>query len=203
MDSKRLKMKTELEAREREAASHKSSGYSNKTPEELFKAELERIMKENSKLIEEENENLRQQIYRERHSAQVATSSFDSSAHRIKIKWKADKDDKLNGGYNSENLNKFFNKYGDIVALIVSSKKNGSAIVEFKAQDAAEMAVSYEKGDMKNPLKLSWIGDAPRSKKPGPTITESDYESLVLRQLRQAEERKKLIEQMKLQDEDD
>jgi len=160
-------------------------------------------MKENKKLLEEENEILRQQIYRERQSTQMTSSAWDSSKHRIKIKWNADKDDPLNGGYNYENLTKFLNKYGDIVALLVSSKKTGSGIVEFKTQDAAEMSIAYEKGIVENPLKLQWIGDAPRSRKPGATVTETDYESLVLRQMRQAEERKRLIEQMMKEDQDD
>lgn len=205
LDSKRQKMKLDLEAREREAAKGKT-GFSGKsqTPEELFKSELERIMRENKKLLEEENEILRQQIYKERQSTQMtSTSSWDSSKHRIKVKWSADKDDAANGGYNYENLTKFLNKYGDIVALLVSSKKKGSAVVELKTQDAAEMAVAYEKGILENPLKLEWIGDAPKSKKLGATVTETDYESLVLRQMRQAEERKRLIEQMMKDEQDD
>lgn len=204
LDSKRQKMKTDLEAREREAAGSRTS-YNGKsqTPEEIFKAELERIMKENKQLLEEENEILRQQIYSERQRARPAAAQWDSSKHRIKIKWTANKEDPTNGGYSSENLTKFLNKYGDIVAVLVSSKKNGSGVVEFKAQDAAEMAVAYEKGILENPLKLEWIGDAPKSRKPGATINETDYESLVLRQMRQAEERKRLIEQMMKEEADD
>lgn len=196
LDSKRQKLKSDLEARERLAANRKASSYDGKTPEEIFKAELERIMKENKKLLEEENEFLRQEIYKSKVASQSAAPAWDSSKHRIKIKWAANKDDSLNGGYTTEILTKFLNKYGDIVALLVSSKKNGSAVVEFKTQDAAEMAVSYEKGNLSNPLKLEWIGDAPKSRKPGSNVTGTDYESLVLRQLRQAEERKRLIEQM-------
>lgn len=205
LDSKRQKMKLDLEAREREAAKGRT-GFSGKsqTPEELFRTELERIMRENKKLLEEENEILRQQIYKERQSTQMpSASSWDSSKHRIKVKWNAEKDDETNGGYNYENLTKFLNKYGDIVALLVSSKKRGSGIVEFKTQDAGEMAIAYEKGILENPLKLEWIGDAPKSKKPGATVTENDYESLVLRQMRQAEERKRLIEQMMKEDQDE
>lgn len=208
LDSKRQKMKTDLEAREREAAKSRTvfNGKSQ-TPEEIFKSELERIMKENKQLLEEENEIMRQQIFKERQATQMpSASSWDSSKHRIKVKWNALKDDEGNGGnggYNYENLTKFLNKYGDIVALVVSKKKHGSGIVEFKTQDAAEMAIAYEKGILENPLKLEWIGDAPKSKKPGATVTETDYESLVLRQMRQAEERKRLIEQMMQEDGDD
>lgn len=202
LDSKRQKLKSDLEARERQAASRKTSHNGiAQTPEEIFKAELERIMKENKKLLEDENEILRQQIYKERLNVQPSSSSYDSSKHRIKIKWNADSGD--NGGYNYDNLTKFLSKYGDIVALLVSKKKSGSGIVEFKTQDASEMAIAYEKGNLDNPLKLEWIGTAPKSKKPSGNVTETDYESLVLRQMRQAEERKRLIEEMMKEDQHD
>lgn len=202
LDSKRQKLKSDLEAREREAAGRKTGG-KTQTPEELFKSEFDRIMKENKKLLEEENEILRQQIYKDRQTSQASASTYDSSKHRLKIKWNAEKDDALNGGYNYENLTKFLNKYGDIVALLVSSKKKGSGIVEFKTQDASEMAIAYEKGNLDNPLKLEWIGPPPKSRKQGATVTETDYESLVLRSMRQAEERKRLIEQMMKDDQED
>lgn len=123
---------------------------------------------------------------------------FDPSENRIKIKWSATKDDDMNGGYSEENLRKYLQKYGDINALVIS-KKNGSALVEFSTKDASEMAISYEKGNMQNPLTLTWVNAPKSSIKPtykSETIKETDYESLVLRQMRQAEERKRLIEQM-------
>lgn len=204
LDSKRQKLKSDLEAREKEAANKKASKYDDKTPEEIFQMELERVFKENKKILEEENELMRQSFANSYMSSSVATSSgWDSSKHRIKIKWKAERNDDTNGGYSYDNLTKYLDKYGDIVALVISSKKKGSAVVEFKNQDAAEMAVQYEKGIISNPLKLNWIGDAPKSKKAGNTVTESDYESLVLRQMRQAEERRKLIEQMMKDDADE
>lgn len=84
----------------------------------------------------------------------------------------------------------------------MSSKRNGSAMVEFKTQDGAEMAVAYEKGLASNPLTLEWIGAPPRSKTSAgsSTVSESDFESIVLRQMRQAEERKRLIEEMLKED---
>lgn len=207
LDSKRKKLVSDLEERERVAASKKSTNISNKTPDEIFKIELERLMKEGNKIVDEENEKLKDSLINLRkNSASSSVShstSWDSSKHRIKIKWKASKDDEANGGYNIDNLTKFLNKYGEIVALVISNKKKGSAVVEFKSQDAAEMAIEYEKGILGNPLKLEWIGDAPKSKKSGATVTATDYESLVLRQLRQAEERKKLIEQMMKEEDND
>lgn len=103
-------------------------------------------------------------------------------------------------------MRRFLQKYGDIEAFVMSTQRNGSAMVEFRTQDGAEMAVAYERGLPDNPLQLEWIGAAPRSKSgsggsASTTITDNDFESLVLRQMRQAEERKRLIEQM-MKDED-
>lgn len=200
LDSKRQKLKSELELKERAAELRKT--VDNRTPEEIYKAEVERVQRENKQIIEEENELMRQQIHEDRLKQQFPQqSSFDSSKHRIKIKWNAAKNDPANGGYSYENLTKFLSKYGDIVALLVSSSKTGSGIVEFKTQDAGEMAISYEKGILENPLKMSWIGEAPKSRNSS-TVTSTDYESLVLRQMRQAEERKRLIEQMMQEDDE-
>ncbi|XP_058817475.1 dnaJ homolog subfamily C member 17, partial [Topomyia yanbarensis] len=97
LDSKRQKLKNELEERERQAknaASVRGTSYKvNKTPEELFQEEFERLRKEGSKLIEEEQELMRQQLREEREMQKRSESSWDASKHRIKIKWKAEKDD--------------------------------------------------------------------------------------------------------------
>lgn len=199
LDSKRQKLKSDLEAREKEAANKKVSQHDNKTDEERFQMELERVRKENKKILEDENELMRQNFA----STHISSSGWDSSKHRIKIKWKSEKTDETNGGYSYENLTRYLDKYGDVVALVISSKKKGSAVVEFKNQDAAEMAVEYEKGIISNPLKMEWVSEAPKSKKAGVSVTESDYESIVLRQMRQAEERRKLIEQMMRDDENE
>lgn len=203
LDSKRRKLIEDLERREKEASDRaraKHGGYSakGKSPEEQLKDEMERLRKEGSRLLHEEQELLRQKLAEDRMKMQSGTKEWDSSKYRIKIKWKADKHDKTNGGYDEERLRNYMKKYGDIVALVVSSKKNGNAIIEFKTQEAAEMAVDYEKGNMQNPLTLEWIGNPPTNSnnQMSGTITDHDFESLVLRQLRQAEERKRLIAQM-------
>lgn len=208
LDSKRKKLIEDLERREKAAnLQHQARrhGYATeKSPEEQFKEEMERLRKEGSRLLEEEQELMRKQLAEDRLQKQGSSSQWDSSQHRIKIKWKADKSDDKNGGYDETNLRNFLKKYGDIVALVISGKKKGSAVIEFKTQDAAEMAVDYEKGDMNNPLSLEWIGNAPkntnRNGNGSTTVTDTDYESLVLRQMRQAEERKRLIEQMMRED---
>lgn len=209
LDAKRQKLIEDLNRREQAAndATAKRRNYSTvaKSPEEQLQAEMERLRKEGSRLLAEEQELMRKQLEEERMkmAGMKITNQWDPTQHRIKIKWKAEKTDDTNGGYSEETLRKYLQKYGEINAFAMS-KKRGSALIEFKTQDAAEMAVAYEKGDLKNPLTLSWIGEAPRQPtKQAPmssTVTESDFESLVLRQMRQAEERKKLIAEMMKED---
>lgn len=208
LDSKRKKLIEDLNRREQEAnsAAAKRKTYTTeaKSPEEQLADEMARLRKEGSRLLAEEQELMQKQLYEERMrmgSNATAAPVWDSSQHRIKIKWKAEKHGAVdNGGYTEPILRKFLQKYGEIVALVVSPKKRGSALVEFTTQDAGEMAIAYEKGNLDNPLTLSWIGEQPKDTKRFPTesstVTETDFESLVLHQMRQAQERKRLIEQM-------
>jgi len=198
LDSKRQKLKAELEERERNALSNSQRSYQYnipKTDEDILLNEIERLRKEGSKLLQEEQELMKKQLLEEKLKVE---DHYDSSQHRIKIKWKINSNQNLN--YTEESLRNYLKKYGDIVAIVVSTKKNGSALIEFKTQDAGEMAVAYEKGNLLNPLQLEWIGDPPKNKQTHPgsssTITDTDFESLVLCRMRQAEERKRLIEQM-------
>lgn len=208
LDIKRRKLKDDLEARERNIGVRveTSSSQSFANAEQQLKAEMDRLRKEGSRLLEEEQRLMREQI----HKTNVAsTNGKQSTPSRIKIKWKAEKDDATNGGYTADILRRFLSKYGDITEFVILPGKRGSALVEFSTKDAAEMAVAYEKGDLKNPLKMSWLaGHEPQPQKASVNTTpmatsgvsNNDFESLVLRNLRQAEERKRLIEQMEKDD---
>lgn len=227
LDSKRQKFKSDLEERERSAdlntARRQTCSTVAKSDEEVLKEEIERLRSEGSRLLEEEQRLMQQQLAEERlnrvnrkahdpctkysintlRAVYVFVSDWNSAEHRIKIKWSAAKSDPSNGGYSSDILQKFLQKYADLEAFVMSSKRNGSAMVEFKTQDGAEMAINYERGLAANPLTLEWIGAPPRSKTAtgSSTVSESDFESVVLRQMRHAEERKRLIEEMMKEDE--
>lgn len=188
LDGKRRKLKEDLEARERDAYSGKRSSSAE------LKLEIERLRKEGSRLVQEEMEYIKTKLQEEKQMHATGAK------YRIKIKWKAAKEDHTNGGYSQELLRKFLSKYGDITAMVMSPKKRGSALVEFESQRAAEMAVDLEKGLAVNPLELSWINGPPCGVRSS-TIKESDYESVVLMKLRQAEERRRLIAQMMADDE--
>ncbi|CAG4945571.1 unnamed protein product [Parnassius apollo] len=197
LDSKRQKLKEDLERREREAAAGRESNF---TDEQKLAAEIKRLQKEGSRLLQEEQQRMKEEIHKSK--ARHTEPFWDPSLNRIKIKWKADKSDLNNGGYDEATLRKFLKKYGDISALIISPKKKGSALVEFSTKEASEMAVDLEKGLPENPLTLKWLNDKPvLTTKSGPSlVSERDYESIVLTKMRQAAERQRLIEEMLKED---
>lgn len=140
LDSKRQKLKEDLERREKEA----EAGASNLTDEQKLAAEIERLQREGNRLLIEEQKRMKEEI--QKTMGLMTQPVWDSSLNRIKIKWKADKTDATNGGYDEATLRRFLKKYGDIVALILSPKKKGSALVEFTTKEASELALELEKG---------------------------------------------------------
>ncbi|KAL9873091.1 dnaJ homolog subfamily C member 17 [Glossina fuscipes] len=194
LDSKRQKLKDNLERRELEAF---YKPHVQKTDQEILQEEIERIRREGSRLLEEEHRLLREQLQRTYAEQAQPKTTFNSAEHRIKIKWEADKMDASNGGYSEEKLMGFLKKWGDIEALVMSKKK-GKALVEFKTLEAGEMALLYEKGLGSNPLCLKPLNPSPDKRAPKSTL--ANYEDLAMRKLRQAEERKRLIEQMLKED---
>uniref|UniRef100_A0A1B6GI15 DnaJ homolog subfamily C member 17 n=1 Tax=Cuerna arida TaxID=1464854 RepID=A0A1B6GI15_9HEMI len=157
LDSKRKKLKEDLEAKERQAQTEEIR---EKSAEEKFKAEIERLRKEGSKQLEEEIEFVRSQIQREKH---CDAEQHDPDLFRLKIKWKITEDDQSHNTYNHDSLTKIFSKYGEISALVVSNKKKGSALLEFTSSTAAINAQRLEKGFLSNPLSVSWLRGQPPS----------------------------------------
>lgn len=228
LDSKRKKFKEDLESREKAADIRTEVDL---TLKKNLQAEIERLRKEGSKLLEQEQERLKEEIKegqtRLEQQEETQNNSSVSETPKLKVKWKCKKNDDTNGGYSPKILTDLFNKYGNILNLIMSKKKGGSAIVEFSLWTDAENAKELEKGLVDNPLSLSWIQPPPErpqmtsnihfssgsqhsedsftkkewsSQMPSATSNARDFESLVLHKLRQAEERKRLIEQMQKED---
>ncbi|XP_056282043.1 dnaJ homolog subfamily C member 17 [Pseudoliparis swirei] len=220
LDDKRKKVKLDLESREQQAeAQWQDEVQITRTLEE----EIIRLREEGSRQLEEEQRLIREQIQREREAPQQQTGGGHSGAERcfksivtpkLKLKWKCKKDDETNGGYSQGILFTLLLKYGDVSNVIVSSKKRGSAVVEFATVRAAELAAKNEIGLSKNPLKISWLEGQPEviapASQPGQFISsqgamanERDYESVVMMRMRQAAERQKLIEQMQRDDDEE
>lgn len=237
-DAKRRKLKEDLEAREEAYRRTLDPTYDTKTDEERLKAEIERLQKEGSKQVEEEIAFVQKQIWEQLHGLSKKSEN-KVGEFRIKIRWKIQKDDSTNGGYNDDNLHKMFSKYGDVAALVVSSAKKGRAMVEFGDKSAAETALLAEIGLAENPLALHALWDTQKSSstagnenynirrpmfptspnlanKPNASVSfssapdiftqqarmsDAEFESSVLANLRRAEERKRLIEELKAQEE--
>uniref|UniRef100_A0A667YUM7 DnaJ (Hsp40) homolog, subfamily C, member 17 n=1 Tax=Myripristis murdjan TaxID=586833 RepID=A0A667YUM7_9TELE len=207
LDDKRKKIKLDLETRERQAEAQSQEEVKiSRTLEE----EIARLREEGSRQLQEEQRLIREQIQRER-EAQCSKSNVTP---KLKLKWKCKKDDETNGGYSQDTLSRLLQKYGDVLNVIVSSKKKGSAVVEFATVRAADLAFKNESGLHENPLKISWLEGQPEAAEQvsqtgqftssqGSLSSERDYESVVLMRMRQAAERQRLIEEMQREDEEE
>ncbi|XP_024285811.1 dnaJ homolog subfamily C member 17 isoform X2 [Oncorhynchus tshawytscha] len=204
LDAKRRKIKLDLEARERQAEAHSAEQFQNtRTLEE----EIARLREEGSRQLQEEQRLIKEQIQRERETQlhHTGTSDYTSTDSAVGRHSKSNVTPKL--------------KYGDVLNVLISSKKRGSAVVEFETVKAAELAYKNESGLTANPLKISWLEGRPEVITPvvsqvqqttgqyfppiqGALSSERDYESVVLMKMRQAAERQRLIEEMQREDEE-
>ncbi|XP_061552189.1 dnaJ homolog subfamily C member 17 isoform X2 [Phycodurus eques] len=218
LDDKRKKIKLDLEARERQAEAHTQDEVQiTRTLDE----QITRLREEGSRQLEEEQRLIREQIQREREEQQntgdyihrnsgLGRCSSSNVTPKLKLKWKCKKDDCTNGGYCQDFILKLLRKYGDVLNVIVSSKKKGSAVVEFATVRAAELAVKNESGLSENPLKILWLEGQPEvapasqcMSTQGSLSNERDYESVVMMRMRQAAERQRLIEQIQKEDDEE
>ncbi|CDQ68590.1 unnamed protein product [Oncorhynchus mykiss] len=189
---------------------------------------------EGSRQLQEEQRLIKEQIRRESEAQLHHTGTADYTATdaafgrhsksnvtpKLKLKWKCKKEDDTNGGYSQDFIFSLLSKYGDVLNVLISRKKRGSAVVEFETVKAAELAYKNESGLTANPLKISWLEGQPEvitpvvsqvqqtsgqyfPPKQGALSSERDYESVVLMNMRQASERQRLIEEMQREDEED
>lgn len=219
LDEKRKKVKLDLEAREREAQAHESEEEEIRTTRSL-EQEIIRLREEGSRQLKEQQRLIQEQIQHEREQhfqvKQERNGTEGKITPKLKLKWKCRKEDEAKGGYSEDVLLQILQKYGDVLNLVISSRKTGSAVVEFATVKAAEMAVKNEVGLINNPLKISWLEGQPQnnpstilpdsSSEPRTSqesvVSERDYESLVMMRMRQAAERQQLIAQLKREEEE-
>ncbi|XP_029807861.1 dnaJ homolog subfamily C member 17 isoform X3 [Suricata suricatta] len=174
-------------------------------------ARIERLREEGSRQLEEQQRLIQEQIRQEREQRLrgKAENPEGRGTPKLKLKWKCKKEDESKGGYSRDVLLQLFQKYGEVLNLVLSSKKAGTAVVEFATVKAAELAVQNEVGLLDNPLKISWLEGRPQGAggpshpglSQGSVLSERDYESLVMMRMRQAAERQQLITQMQQEDE--
>nr|KAF6324817.1 hypothetical protein mMyoMyo1_008283 [Myotis myotis] len=82
---------------------------------------------------------------------------------KLKLKWKC-REEGSKGGYSRDILLQLLQKYGEVLNLVLSSKKAGTAVAEFATIKAAELAVQNEVGLADNSLKISWLEGWPQGK---------------------------------------
>uniref|UniRef100_A0A8C5K9G4 DnaJ homolog subfamily C member 17 n=1 Tax=Jaculus jaculus TaxID=51337 RepID=A0A8C5K9G4_JACJA len=209
LDEKRKKVKLDLEARERQAQAQGNEEEEETWSTTRLEQEIARLREEGSRQLEEQQRLMQEQIRqdREQRLRGETESTEGKGTPKLKLKWKCKKEDELQGGYSREVLLQLLQKYGEILNLVLSGKKAGTAIVEFATVKAAELAVQNEVGLVDNPLKLSWLEGQPQGTagtsypSKGSVVSERDYESLVMMRMRQAAERQQLITRMQQEDE--
>ncbi|KAM6202161.1 dnaJ homolog subfamily C member 17 [Rhynchocyon petersi] len=212
LDDRRKKVKLDLEAREREAQAHGSEEEEDSRSTRTLEQEIERLREEGSRQLEEQQKLVQEQIRQDReHRLRGKAENTDGKGTpKLKLKWKCKKEDEAKGGYSSDVLLRLFQKYGEVLNLVLSRKKAGTAVIEFATVKAAELAVQNEVGLVDNPLKISWLEGQPQSTvgpghpglSQGSVLSDRDYESLVMMRMRQAAERQQLIAQMQQEDEE-
>ena len=225
MDSKRQKLKERLEKGERR---HEEELFNKVDEEAKLAQEIDRLRKEGSRQLAEEQELLRRRMTEE--VGARAGAEADRAGGRVKVRW----DRKLQP-YDRAGLETIFSKYGDVTAVVVNAKKGGSALVEFASLREAKMAAAIEQGLPANKLSVKplWEPDSGGQGPGSQGVRESgsqgvrrsgareeevsnrywpwhpllsngclsnDFESLVMRRLRQEEERKRLIAEMERED---
>ncbi|XP_014796181.1 PREDICTED: dnaJ homolog subfamily C member 17 isoform X1 [Calidris pugnax] len=175
LDEKRKKVKLDLEAREREAQTRESEEEDIRITRSL-EQEIIRLREEGSRQLEEQQKLIREQIRREREQhiqgRQERNGAEGKITPKLKLKWKCSKEDETRGGYSKDVLLRILQKYGDVLNLLISSRRTGSAVVEFATVKAAEMAVKNEVGLTNNPLKISWLEGQPQSS-PSTVLSDS------------------------------
>lgn len=161
LDSKRRKLKEDLEAREnaaQSAASERKTKYDNKTAEEKLQAEIERLRREGSSILKQEQEAMHRQMQ---------AGEADTSC-RLRLKWNG----KASKQYTESELETIFSKHGEVVTVLISAKKPGSALLELKP--SWNKSYIHELGYPENPLRIILIGsDSTKSVTVEPPHTQS------------------------------
>ncbi|KAM4829143.1 dnaJ homolog subfamily C member 17 [Thomomys bottae] len=211
LDEKRKRVKLDLEARERQAQAQGSEEEEESRSTSTLEQEIARLREEGSRQLEEQQRLIQEQIRldREQRLRGKAENTESKGTPKLKLKWKCQKEDESQGGYSQEVLLQLLKKYGEVLNLVLSRKKAGTAVVEFATVKAAELAIQNEVGLVNNPLKISWLEGQPQGtvgpshsgQSKGSVLSERDYESLVMMRMRQAAERQQLLARMQQEDE--
>ena len=180
LSGKRKKLKEELELQEQLSA--QETEYMREANRSM-EAEIARLRTEGREWIKKQEELLR---------AEFQSTEEDPT---LKVQWKAAKTDTNNGGYSRDILMEQFGKYGKVLDIIVSKKKNGRALVVFEKTTCASQAFLVEKGLATNPLTLSWAAGKPVIEETSTIDSKVDLESYELATFARLREAQKSLNQ--------
>ncbi|KAE8698749.1 DNAJ heat shock N-terminal domain-containing protein isoform 2 [Hibiscus syriacus] len=205
-DSKRRKMMSDLEDRERASftpdpavtAKEEEERISRKLKEEIARIRAMHANKGTGMSTGSSSGSNQDKVGREGNNGGGASVELDKEV--LKVSW-----ERIGEGYTAEKLRQLFSRFGEVEDIVIkSSKKRGSALVVMATKEAAVTATGSVTGDLHNPLlvmplKPVIVADFPAPQK----AEESDgfsnlvgagfqaFEDSVLSRLKKAAEKQK------------
>ncbi|KAL7218605.1 hypothetical protein ACSBR2_011801 [Camellia fascicularis] len=171
-DSKRQKLMSDLEARERAA-------FASDSATKAWEEEEERICKK-----------FKEEVARIRATNANKVGSGLDKEKVLKVSW-----ERIGEDYSAESLRELFEKFGEVEDVVIkSSKKRGNALLVMATKDAMVSAARNVYGNLSNPLRvlplqpsIAIFPSTQRSVEPaGPKLTNhfgAGFEDLVLKKV--------------------
>uniref|UniRef100_UPI00358FA413 dnaJ homolog subfamily C member 17 isoform X2 n=1 Tax=Myxine glutinosa TaxID=7769 RepID=UPI00358FA413 len=174
LDDRRKKSRLDLEAREHAAETEMEQAA---TATRRLKEEIMRLREEGSRQLHEEQRLIKEQLQRQTQPGYSSANIKSDVTPKLKLKWKSRSNDESNGGYSQEVIMHIFQKYGELLNVLVSDSRKGSALLEFATTRSAELAVINERGLTTNPLTVRWLDGKRREQSDGGNRNEAETHS--------------------------
>ncbi|XP_055823358.1 uncharacterized protein LOC129891903 isoform X3 [Solanum dulcamara] len=205
-DSKRRKMMSDLDARERAAFSPDASVLAREEEEQIarkLKEEIARIRAMHSKKVFTPIDPSQKEAHaRAKESSAEGKGSSVDKEKVLKVSW-----EKIDEDYTAQRLRELFSEFGEVEDVVIkSSKKKGSALVVMSSKDAAKASRGNVLGDLSNPLLIvplqppmpsPFSNTEKNGESEGPSLSNlvgagyQKFEDSVLEKMRKAAQRKK------------
>jgi DnaJ family protein C protein 17 len=168
MDSKRKKMKEELEARLSSALNEKDKtkqSRNNEQPSSSSKyfPDFDKLPKH---MKEEIEKSAREEKERQRKEGDILQFKKNIGMCQIKIKWK-----RTRQSHSDETLYQLFKEFGEISEVVLIGDKGNSAIITFKSESSAKSA--FEKFIDAEDMRVTVVDSNSGNKKPASIFSHS------------------------------
>ncbi|KAL3843338.1 hypothetical protein ACJIZ3_000741 [Penstemon smallii] len=197
-DSKRRKMMSDLEERERSAFSVDPTTIARQEEERIYRKLKEEIARIRTMCT---NKTAAGTTPSKRDTSEKEKGNVLDKAKVLKVSW-----EKIGEDYTAQRLREIFEKFGVVEDVVIkSTKKKGSALVVMASKDAAVTATGNVLGDLSNPLLVlpllptssPSVFSAERNESDGPKMSNvvgvgyQAFEESVLEKLKKAAQRQK------------